>query len=70
MSAVFKRGWQGRLRLCFHDEAPRIGSGWRVVLVHIGNKHARLTCAATGRSARLTRAAFEALARHAANVGN
>lgn len=27
-----------RLRVCFNDEAPRIGSGWRIVLASIGRK--------------------------------
>lgn len=27
-----------RLRVCFNDEAPRIGSGWRIVTAKIGRK--------------------------------
>jgi hypothetical protein len=37
-----KRGWQGYLRLHFHDEAPRIGSGWRRVWCKVGNKKATI----------------------------
>jgi hypothetical protein len=69
MSAVFKRGDRGKVRLCLHDEAPRLGSGWRLVLFHIGNKRATLTCAATGRTARIPRATFEHIAQAAAIVG-
>ncbi len=27
-----------RLRVCFNDDAPRIGSGWRIVIAVIGRK--------------------------------
>lgn len=31
-----------RLRVCFNDEAPRIGSGWRIVTAAIGRKFVRI----------------------------
>lgn len=32
-----------RLRVCFNDEAPRIGSGWRIVFAKIGRTIVHLT---------------------------
>lgn len=40
-------------RVCFHDEAPRIGSGWRYVVPKVGRKRVRVVEVATGRSARM-----------------
>lgn len=27
-----------RMRVCFNDDAPRIGSGWRIIIAKIGRK--------------------------------
>lgn len=54
-----KRGHQGLYTLWLHDEAPRIGSGNRVVEVFVGNHKVKLTCPFTGRSARIPRATFD-----------
>lgn len=54
-----KRGHHGLYTLWLHDEAPRIGSGNRVVDVAIGNHKVKLTCPFTGRTARIARATFD-----------
>ena len=55
-----KRGWEGYLRLHFHDEAPKIGCGWRRVWCKVGNKHATIKDW-HGRKARLPRHVLEEL---------
>lgn len=40
-------------RLYFEDEAPRIGSGWRNVLVIERERYVTLICANTGKRQRL-----------------
>lgn len=54
-----KRGDTGTYRLYLHDEAPRIGSGWRRVNVKVGNHRVRLVCSNTGRTARIARPVFD-----------
>jgi hypothetical protein len=50
-------------RVCFENEAPRIGSGWRVVfLEHDGPKWVRLRCAVTGAPVSLSKTVWRALA--------
>jgi hypothetical protein len=58
-----KRGDKGTLRLCLHCEAPRLGSGWRLIEYKIGNRHARLKNPHTGRTAKIPREAFEQIVR-------
>lgn len=59
MSAAFKRGDRGTMRVHLNDEAPRIGSGVRLVEFHVGNRHVTLRNPANGRTARLSRVVFE-----------
>ncbi len=47
--ALYKQG----LRVRFEDEAPRIGSGWRIVIPKIGRKWVHIVEVSTGRGARL-----------------
>jgi hypothetical protein len=51
-----------RMRVFFMDEAPRIGSGWRIVSVMNGRKWVRLACEA-GR-AKFTKEQWAPIARH------
>lgn len=65
------RGHHGLVRLHLQDEAPRLGSGWRLVEVTIGNKHATLRVPNTTRTAKVPRALFNAIlegSRHHANA--
>lgn len=50
-----------RMRVCFMDEAPRIGSGWRIVSVTVGRQWVRIASLA-GR-AKLTKAQWAMIAR-------
>lgn len=56
-----KRGERARLGLWLYDEAPRIGSGWRVVDIHVGNRGVTLKCPHTKRVARIPRALFNSI---------
>ena len=58
-SIRLKRGYRGLHTLWLHDEAPRLGSGHRVVEVHVGNHRVKLTCPFTGRTTRMLRATFD-----------
>lgn len=50
-------------RVFLHDEAPKLGSGWRVVYVErAGRKWVALRCPHTGATARVTAAAWAAIA--------
>lgn len=53
------RGHHGLMRLFFHDEAPRIGCGNRLVDVRIGNCKVRLTDPTTGRRQTIMRNVFD-----------
>jgi len=53
-----------RMRVHLHDEAPRIGSGWRIVTVLVGTKWVRLA-GDTGR-AKLHRALWADICRSGA----
>jgi hypothetical protein len=48
-----------KAKIFLHDEAPRIGTGWRIVIVREGPKWVRLQCAASGRTARLRRRVWD-----------
>lgn len=50
-----------RMRVCFMDEAPKIGSGWRIVSVVIGRQWVRLV-SSSGR-AKLSKAVWAPIAR-------
>lgn len=53
-------------RVCFENEAPRIGAGWRTVfLEHEGRKWVRLRCPVSGVSASLSKPVWQALCRTA-----
>lgn len=53
-------------RVCFENEAPRIGAGWRTVyLEHDGAKWVRLRCPFSGVSVSLSRTVWLELARTA-----
>src|SRR5262245_61458952 len=58
--AKFKRGYRGRVRLYLHDEAPRLGCGWRTFNICVGNKHVKLNDPNGGRS-RISRPLFDRL---------
>jgi hypothetical protein len=61
-----KRLPAGALRAYFHDEAPRIGCGWRLVLpLKIGRKWARIQEFATGVCVRLPVKVWLAIAKTA-----
>lgn len=47
-----------RVRVLLHDEAPRIGSGWRIVEVEVGRKWVRLKVPGGART-RLRRSIWE-----------
>jgi hypothetical protein len=48
-----------KAQIFLHDEAPRIGCGWRTVTVRLGPKWVRLKCTASGRTARLHRRVWD-----------
>lgn len=48
-----------RAKIFLHDEAPRIGAGWRIVQIKEGPKWVRLKCVASGRTARLRRRVWD-----------
>jgi hypothetical protein len=52
-----------RMRVYLHDEAPRIGCGWRIVQVMTGRLWVRLADSA-GNRAKLTKALWAGIARH------
>lgn len=54
------------MRVYFHDEAPRIGCGWRLVSVKVGREWVRL--ASRGGRAKLTKSAWAAIARHGVEI--
>jgi hypothetical protein len=57
------------VRVCFEDEAPAIGSGWRGVTIEsVGPKWARIRETATGTPAKLRRAVWDVLHAHAART--
>lgn len=54
------------MKVYLHDEAPALGCGWRTVVVRSkGWKWVRLRNPATGRVARLKRATWDRIERHA-----
>lgn len=57
--AAYKQG----LRVHLHDECPRIGSGWRIVIPSVGRKWVRIVEVSTGRGARLKRPTWEQIAK-------
>lgn len=59
----YKRGYRGLLHLYFHDEAPRIGCGWRKVEVTVGTNKVRVRCPYTKRTAKIRRPEFDTLAK-------
>lgn len=48
-----RKAYQAGVRVYFFDEAPRIGSGWRIVIAKQGRKWVRVTEVSTGRAARI-----------------
>lgn len=40
----FKRSDRGLLFIYLENECPRIGSGWRNISYHVGNKKVKLRC--------------------------
>jgi hypothetical protein len=50
-----------RMRLYLHDEAPRLGSGWRIVTALIGRKWVRI--ATTKRRTKITRKLWQEISR-------
>lgn len=50
-----------RLMVQFEDEAPRIGSGWRLLTVEIGWKWVRLINKSANKRARIKREVFDRL---------
>lgn len=52
------------MRVCFNQEAPRLGSGWRIVLVQIGRKVAHVKDQ-HGHRVKLPRRVWEEIARTA-----
>jgi hypothetical protein len=48
-----------KAKIFLHDEAPRIGAGWRTVIIKEGPKWVRLKCVASGRTARLRRRVWD-----------
>ena len=66
---AFKSGFRGKIRLCLHDEAPRLGSGWRVFYVMVGHKWVRVYDPASGGKKRMSRKLFDSIAAStAANI--
>ncbi len=55
-----------RMRIFLHDEAPRIGCGWRLVSVKVGRDWVRLASIA-GR-AKIKKAAWAQIARHGVEI--
>jgi hypothetical protein len=56
----------GTLRVCLHDEAPKIGSGWRLVtLVSLGPKWAKLYDPIGDVGVRLPRAVWISISKRA-----
>ena len=58
-------GFEGRIQLHLHDEAPRIGCGERGLTVKVGRKRVRLLNHHTGDVGWISRDVFEKLARRA-----
>lgn len=52
-----------KVRIYLEDEAPRIGCGWRTVMVRIGRKWAYILDPYNGNRARLPKAKAEAIIR-------
>jgi hypothetical protein len=65
-SQAFKRGDRGTLRVHLNDEAPRIGSGSRLVEYHVGNRHVTLRNPFNGRTTRLPRSVFDQIRKDSA----
>jgi hypothetical protein len=56
-------------RVYFQDEAPRLGAGWRLVeLLTIGRKWATFREVATGTRARLRKAEWLTVTKHASKI--
>jgi len=53
------RGHHGLYTLWLNDEAPRIGSGLRVVEIHVGNRKVTLRCPFRQRKATIYRTVFD-----------
>ena len=58
---IWTRGARGKMRIYLQNEAPRLGCGWRVVEVTIGNRRATLRISGTTRTAKIPRAVFNAM---------
>lgn len=62
MTRTAKRRYRKAVWLHFDDEAPRIGSGWRpVIIAGKGRRWVRLVAPATGFGCRIPRRAFDAV---------
>jgi len=58
---------QGTIRVYLHDEAPRLGCGWRLlILLSLGPKWARVRDVSTENAARLPRATWAQIGKRGA----
>jgi hypothetical protein len=59
---AFKSGFRGKVRLCLHDEAPRLGAGWRIFYVMVGHKWVRVYDPSSGSKKRVSHLLFDRIA--------
>lgn len=61
---------RGMIRVFLHNEAPKIGSGWRKVVVVAGRKWCKLTCPFTGAKKKMRRSEWLPILKHAERKGH